>query len=517
MADTPEPNSTHCPTCNKYITNASYQLHTLHCARQHQQCMQCMKYIIKSQYNEHMKTHELATCPLCHIGLPYDKQIEHESQCPQRIVLCSYCSVAHTADTIHSHEQQCMNTTVQCEQCHNSIKRSDRTHSNDSCYMKCARCNESVLSNSLDEHELIECNQRMVNCVYCEGEIKLVDLVEHQTECGNRTDRCPSCNKYVKYCDMKQHIDTLCHYPQPSTNTQPQRSLDVFAPLRDSGERIQHVNALRATMDSLNESGQADVDDDTLMAIIESMRMDANERPLRESYKSQQSSHINSNVNNNRSTPTRTAASTSDCIDLTQSSPNNNINNNIIYQPTPARRPSHLRQESQTQPSSIPVPSYRAHGSIDSTAIHDSIYDTMHEEHSNVNTYPCKYCNVPCYDEESLQIHMLTDCYDQYINDPINQPTTTSNKYNELNNQTDNDKQNNSTSTQQTNSSTTKPTSASRASSLHSQLFDMNELRQFKSQIKPQNNTENRQRSDTDSSSLSINGTRIQPNNRIPK
>jgi len=51
---------------------------------------------------------------------------------------------------------------------------------------------------------------RMVDCEYCELQVKAMDHYQHQDHCGSRTDVCDKCQQYVMLKEMKNHLENMC-------------------------------------------------------------------------------------------------------------------------------------------------------------------------------------------------------------------------------------------------------------------------------------------------------------------
>ena len=59
---------------------------------------------------------------------------------------------------------------------------------------------------------------RMVECEYCELQVKAHEKYQHEDQCGSRTDVCEKCQQYVMLKKMKEHTEHLCGKP---VNTAP--------------------------------------------------------------------------------------------------------------------------------------------------------------------------------------------------------------------------------------------------------------------------------------------------------
>lgn len=54
------------------------------------------------------------------------------------------------------------------------------------------------------------CSHRLVHCTFCEIQLSLNEIDEHESYCGSRTEKCSLCCQYIMIKDMLSH-DQLVH------------------------------------------------------------------------------------------------------------------------------------------------------------------------------------------------------------------------------------------------------------------------------------------------------------------
>jgi len=79
--------------------------------------------------------------------------------------------------------------------------------------MVVCECGASVEQQNLEKHKETDCGKRMILCSYCELEIEMANLKEHEGYCGSRTEQCEICNQYVQLQDLLLHEQSSCEYP----------------------------------------------------------------------------------------------------------------------------------------------------------------------------------------------------------------------------------------------------------------------------------------------------------------
>jgi len=175
-----------CQICKKRIPKANFSMHSLHCARAHNNGLKCKtagqvqrpgKEGKRTLRQEHALTNKTvaeqkevtAKCKLCMASFPVDVLPSHELSCPESSQICS---------------------------CGQSVKRKD-----------------------MEEHLQRHCANRLVSCSFCKLFFPHKDIEQHQAYCGSRTNQCELCSRWIRLRDMELHINTACSYGNPSSNT----------------------------------------------------------------------------------------------------------------------------------------------------------------------------------------------------------------------------------------------------------------------------------------------------------
>ncbi|XP_055556921.1 TRAF-type zinc finger domain-containing protein 1-like isoform X1 [Falco biarmicus] len=57
----------------------------------------------------------------------------------------------------------------------------------------------------LEDHKAFVCLLRLVLCPYCEIQLPLKAMVNHELYCGTRTEKCENCHRYILVRDLKEH------------------------------------------------------------------------------------------------------------------------------------------------------------------------------------------------------------------------------------------------------------------------------------------------------------------------
>ena len=87
-----------------------------------------------------------------------------------------------------------------------------------------------------------QCPQRVVECKYCELDVKAADYDTHIDACGSRTDYCDKCNVRVMLKDMEEHKLAKCgdlkavEFPmEPTLENLPPAYMDGYSPGNPGG------------------------------------------------------------------------------------------------------------------------------------------------------------------------------------------------------------------------------------------------------------------------------------------
>jgi hypothetical protein len=115
-----------CPNCRRGIPIATFDRHTLQCARLQWFCELCQTAIEKRSQAEHMESlHAMLFCD-CGTELEARAMAAHrQNDCVLRDRNCSYCQLRMPHAELLVHEQQCGSKTEKCDQCGLYIKVRD--------------------------------------------------------------------------------------------------------------------------------------------------------------------------------------------------------------------------------------------------------------------------------------------------------------------------------------------------------------------------------------------------------
>uniref|UniRef100_A0A1A8EFE0 XIAP associated factor 1 n=1 Tax=Nothobranchius kadleci TaxID=1051664 RepID=A0A1A8EFE0_NOTKA len=124
------------------------------------------------------------SCGKCHRDIIEVNFALHEAHCSRFLCLCPDCDEAVPRDQLSQHREE-QHTQVKCSKCN----------------MKMERCH-------LLDHESEECAERLQACRFCEWELSLNEMHDHELVCGSRTALCWDCRHYVKLRDQQDHSST---------------------------------------------------------------------------------------------------------------------------------------------------------------------------------------------------------------------------------------------------------------------------------------------------------------------
>lgn len=165
MADDAPANSTKCPTCNNYIPDQSYTLHSNFCARNNIPCDQfdVCGHVFKR--GEPRESHwHCQSCDKFGDGSDaHDTHVHYSHTTPQPCA-CGFQASNHITLTLHSHTE-CPLTLHECRFCHLRVPR-DVASPRD-------------LISGYSGHESA-CGAKTTDCHVCKKPVRLRDLLSHQ-------------------------------------------------------------------------------------------------------------------------------------------------------------------------------------------------------------------------------------------------------------------------------------------------------------------------------------------------
>lgn len=151
--------------------------------------------------------------------------------------MCRNCKRSVASDHLVLHEAHCLLFLVLCPECKEPVtqEKMDEHRKNGHQQVGCAMCQQSVQKHLLEFHETKECQERPVECTFCEAAVCLSKLEVHEHHCSNRTELCPDCGQLVVLRVRAQHQD-VCQ----SEQTQLRRGKKISAP--ESSIYCHHCN-----------------------------------------------------------------------------------------------------------------------------------------------------------------------------------------------------------------------------------------------------------------------------------
>ncbi|XP_055558693.1 TRAF-type zinc finger domain-containing protein 1-like [Falco cherrug] len=66
-------------------------------------------------------------------------------------------------------------------------------------------CGMKMEKQHLEDHKAFVCLLRLVLCPYCEIQLPLRAMVDHELYCSTRTEECENCHRYILVRDLKEH------------------------------------------------------------------------------------------------------------------------------------------------------------------------------------------------------------------------------------------------------------------------------------------------------------------------
>lgn len=132
------------------------------------------------------------------------------SSAEQETRLCGNCKRDIPMVNFTIHEIHCRRNISMCKMCKEPIPTSEMEDhfASEHAPVTC-KCNMTMEKCALEEHEKSFCPLRLVNCQFCELEVTLHTLENHEDYCGARTEPCEKCGSSVMIKDLKDH-PTVC-------------------------------------------------------------------------------------------------------------------------------------------------------------------------------------------------------------------------------------------------------------------------------------------------------------------
>ncbi|XP_040076883.1 zinc finger protein 235 isoform X1 [Ixodes scapularis] len=186
--------SVRCDICNEIVKNSDYVEHLKrHTQERNNQCdpivQETPNQDTAMEFEEtgsdethpHTDYKEHSLDGVCNVTLEY-KNAKHRSECPKIERKCSDCGVNVLNENLQNHQDmECQNRLVLCD-----------------------ACNGAVFYHTLGDHGQ-ECLEKPLVCEDCKGEILRKDESKHASECPMRAVCCENCDGFYPYSSEKEH------------------------------------------------------------------------------------------------------------------------------------------------------------------------------------------------------------------------------------------------------------------------------------------------------------------------
>ncbi|XP_012634632.2 XIAP-associated factor 1 [Microcebus murinus] len=123
--------------------------------------------------------------------------------------VCRNCKRKVASAHFTLHEAHCLRFLVPCPECEEAVPgaKMEEHCKNSHQQVAGAMCQQRVQKALLEFHEAEECQERPVQCKFCQLAMGLSKLEVHEVHCGKRTELCPDCGWSVTLRVLAQHRD----------------------------------------------------------------------------------------------------------------------------------------------------------------------------------------------------------------------------------------------------------------------------------------------------------------------
>ncbi|CAD8098338.1 unnamed protein product [Paramecium sonneborni] len=123
----------------------------------------------------------------------------------ENCITCSNCSQSIPESKILLHETYCIRFNIKCERCGYFYDKNDPdAHEED--YHKKEKCQYCYLDfDDLSKHK---CSKTPKQCLYCDLNYTVDQIVQHENQCGSRTEKCDICQNYIMKRDLTNHYQS---------------------------------------------------------------------------------------------------------------------------------------------------------------------------------------------------------------------------------------------------------------------------------------------------------------------
>ncbi|XP_056178527.1 uncharacterized protein LOC130141532 [Falco biarmicus] len=119
---------------------------------------------------------------------------------------CGHCNKDIPASNFTIHEVHCSRFLAACQYCEVYIPISEmKNHFASEHVEVTCECGMKMEKQHLEDHKAFVCLLRLVLCPYCEIQLPLRAMVDHELYCSTRTEECENCHRYILVRDLKEH------------------------------------------------------------------------------------------------------------------------------------------------------------------------------------------------------------------------------------------------------------------------------------------------------------------------
>ncbi|KAL0207399.1 hypothetical protein P9112_012027 [Eukaryota sp. TZLM1-RC] len=125
--------------------------------------------------------------------------------------LCDNCDQDVPAANFTLHKIQCQRNTTKCPHCQEPVSiTSLSSHIEEQHAQTQCSCNKVLEKRQLDFHKKNECPDRPIQCKYCDIQLPLHQILQHEAECGSRSTICEECGERVRLAHLDNHLISGC-------------------------------------------------------------------------------------------------------------------------------------------------------------------------------------------------------------------------------------------------------------------------------------------------------------------
>ncbi|XP_040076859.2 TNF receptor-associated factor 6-like isoform X3 [Ixodes scapularis] len=174
-----------CERCHSSFPCSMEETHKSQCPKMERECSDWDVNVLNENLQHYLDTEcqkRVVLCGACNSMMCYDERGKHRSECPKIERKCPDCGVNVLNENLQNHQDmECQNRVVLCD----------------------AR-NGAVFYHTLGDHEE-ECLEKPLVCEDCKGEILRKDESKHASECPMRAVCCENCDGFYPYSSEKEH------------------------------------------------------------------------------------------------------------------------------------------------------------------------------------------------------------------------------------------------------------------------------------------------------------------------